>query len=61
MEGGWESHGIFKGDDMLKESRVVVLVEGSGGRGNGELSRGQIMRDLPCHTEKFKLYPVSRV
>lgn len=49
------------GNDMLKETRIVVLVEGSGGRGNGEISRSQIMRNVLCHTEKFKLYPVVRV
>lgn len=43
---------------MLKETRIVVLVEG---RGNGEISRSQIIRNLLCHTEKFKLYPVVRV
>lgn len=48
-------------DDMLKETRIVVQVEGNGGRGNGEISRSQIMRNPLCHTEKFKLYPVVRV
>lgn len=44
----------------LKESTVAVRVEGSGRRENGEESRGQIMRDLLCHAEKFKLYPVGK-
>lgn len=50
----------FQGVMTLKESAVVVRVEGSGRRENGENSSGQIMRDLLCHAEKFKLYPVGK-
>lgn len=50
----------FQAVMTLKETTVVVWVEGSGGRENGEESRGQIMRDLLCHAEKFKLYPVGK-
>lgn len=50
----------FQGVMTLKESTVAVRVEGSGRRENGEESRGQIMRDLLCHAEKFKLHPVGK-
>lgn len=41
---------------MSKETRVVVLLEGSGGHKNGEVSRSQTIRVLLCHIEKFKLH-----
>lgn len=48
----WERRSV----DMLKETRVVVLLEGSGGHKNGEVSRSQTIRVLLCHIEKFKLH-----
>lgn len=50
----------FQGVMTLKESTVVVRVGGSGRRENGEESRGRVMRDLLCHAEKCKLYPVGK-
>lgn len=44
LNGGrcWERRSV----DMLKETRVVVLIEGSGGHENGEASWSQIIRVL---------------
>ena len=58
LNGGrsWERRSV----NMLKETRVVVLIEGGGGHEDGEVSRSQIIRILLCHIEKFKLHPAGK-